>query len=534
MELQHSYSKSGSRFDSFLFKQFLRFCSVGVLNTIIDLLLFNVLLWFLPTKNVAMLLLYNSLACAVAAVNSFCWNKYWTFKQKQPVTFGEVVRFAVITVATVVCNDVIVLLLTQRFPYFMANAALGANVLRFCAIGGTLFISFIGMRAWVFVAGISSRKTVLPVVNRLFHKSPHSLTAVLPAYNEEAAIANTVIRTVNALSTMLNDFEVIVVNDGSKDNTRAIVERLAMQDSRVRLINHAKNQGCGAALVTGFESVSKQWVFYMDSDGQFDIYDLARFLPLIDEFDGVFGYRIDRQDTWMRKLNAWGWNQVVRFVFGIKVRDIDCAFKIFRADYFRNYKLEARGAMLLTEVVYKFVRAGYTYAQIGVRHLPREGGKGTGAKPAVILCAFREMFFYANKWFTEEMEGTFGPKSASGHSQSVPYQQPVATSVPGFAQYSQTPIPTVPAYRQAVAPQIPGVGQYPQTSIPVTPAYQQAMATSISSFEQSSQAFAPAPTITSQGDIPITPRLTLPQQSIPKKPLAPVQQRYGSGYSADR
>ncbi len=145
-------------------------------------------------------------------------------------------------------------------------------------------------------------------------------------------------------------------------------------------------------------------VFFMDSDGQFDIADLERFFAFIDEYDAVLGYRIDRQDTWVRKLNAWGWKMLVRLVFGLHVRDIDCAFKLYPGKFFHEHRLETRGAMINAEILYKFTRAGYTYTQLGVRHLPRHGGRATGAKPAVIARAFREMFTYARKWHREEQE----------------------------------------------------------------------------------------------------------------------------------
>src|SRR5579885_2213612 len=125
----------------------------------------------------------------------------------------------------------------------------------------------------------------------------HRLSVVLPAHNEEAAIAGTIRSVVNALDEWGLDFEVIVVNDGSKDRTQAIVEEIAVGDRRVRLLNHAVNQGYGAALVSGFEAVSgdKTLVFFMDSDGQFDIRDLERFFAHIEEYDAVLGYRIDRK-----------------------------------------------------------------------------------------------------------------------------------------------------------------------------------------------------------------------------------------------
>jgi glycosyltransferase involved in cell wall biosynthesis len=225
---------------------------------------------------------------------------------------------------------------------------------------------------------------------------------ILPAHNEEEVIATTVHSVLDALSMWMLDHEVIVVNDGSQDRTGAILDTIATTHPCLKVIHHAVNQGYGAALVSGFESISNDLVFFMDSDGQFDIHDLERFFPLIEEYDAVLGYRIDRQDTWMRKVNAWGWKILVGMVCGIYVRDVDCAFKLYPASFFHAHKLETRGAMINTEILYKFTRAGYTYTQVGVRHLPRLGGRATGAKPAVILRAFRELFVYALKWHREE------------------------------------------------------------------------------------------------------------------------------------
>jgi glycosyltransferase involved in cell wall biosynthesis len=229
-----------------------------------------------------------------------------------------------------------------------------------------------------------------------------SVSAILPAHNEEAAIAGTVTSVLQALAGWMPEFEVIVVNDGSQDRTGQILDELAARNPRLRVIHHALNQGYGAALVSGFEASCKDFVFFMDSDGQFDIRDLERFFPYLERYDAVLGYRIRRQDTWMRKLNAWGWKMLVRAVFGVQVRDVDCAFKIYSGTFFREHHLETRGAMINTEILYKFKRAGYTYTELGVHHLPRHGGKATGAKPIVILRAFRELFTYALKWRREE------------------------------------------------------------------------------------------------------------------------------------
>jgi glycosyltransferase involved in cell wall biosynthesis len=244
---------------------------------------------------------------------------------------------------------------------------------------------------------LNAQNQALPTVPSTI-KLAYSLSIILPAHNEEVVIGETVRSVRDTVSAWTQDFEIIIVNDGSKDRTREIVESLVADDARIRLINHAQNQGYGAALVSGFAAITKELAFFMDSDGQFDIHDLERFFPLIDTYDAVLGYRIQRQDAWMRKLNAWGWKMLVRLVFGLRVRDIDCAFKLYRSAFFRTCRLETRGAMINTEILYKFTQAGYTYTEVGVHHLPRRGGQATGARPAVILRAFRELFVFALKW----------------------------------------------------------------------------------------------------------------------------------------
>lgn len=232
----------------------------------------------------------------------------------------------------------------------------------------------------------------------------YSLSVIMPAHNEEVAIAGTVRGVIEAVSQWTQDFEVIVVNDGSKDSTQEILESIAAKEPHLRIIRHEVNKGYGAALVSGFEAISKELAFFMDSDGQFDIRDLERFFPLIEKYDAVLGYRVHRQDTWLRKLNAFGWKMLIQFVFKLRVRDIDCAFKLYRAQFFQEQRLETRGAMINTEILYKFTRAGYSYTQVGVHHLPRKGGQATGAKPAVIARAFYELFQCALKWHREERQ----------------------------------------------------------------------------------------------------------------------------------
>jgi putative flippase GtrA len=383
--------------------QFVRFCLVGGLNTFVDVLIFNLLVWSFPTQDSGLLVIYNSVAYGIGALNSFCWNKLWTFRQRSSASRDQVTRFLLVTSMGIICNDAFLWLATNILNSLSLTSFIWINVAKISAIAGSVAVSYLGMRFSVFTKS-EVDDMQYPPSSPPFIVVPGSLSVILPAYNEEALIASTITDVMSVLSSWMHDFEVIVVNDGSKDRTGQIVADLATCDPRIRLINHPVNKGYGAALVTGFESVTREYAFFMDSDGQFDIRDLARFFPLTQEYDAVLGYRIDRQDTWMRKLNAWGWKKLVGFIFGVHARDIDCAFKLFRADFFRANRLETRGAMINAEILYKLARAGYTSTEVGVQHLPRRAGKATGAKLSVILRALREMFVYAEKWRQEEQQ----------------------------------------------------------------------------------------------------------------------------------
>jgi glycosyltransferase involved in cell wall biosynthesis len=231
-----------------------------------------------------------------------------------------------------------------------------------------------------------------------------SLSVVLPAHNEEANIVNTVSMTVHTLQQWVQDFEIVVVNDGSSDETGSLLASLQQQDARIRIITHPVNRGYGAALVSGFDAASKELIFFMDSDGQFDIADLQHFFPYAKNYDAVIGYRMRRQDSWLRKLNAWGWKMVVGLVLGVHVQDVDCAFKLYHADFLHRHHLETRGAMINAEVLYKLKQDGGTVKEIGVQHLPRRAGQATGANIKVILRAFRELWVYARRWKREERQ----------------------------------------------------------------------------------------------------------------------------------
>ncbi len=404
--------------------QMLRFGLVGSLNTLVDLLILNGLLWLFPTTSTLTLLMYNVLAYSLGAINSFLLNKYWTFGYRQRTTWRELVRFALTTLGGIGWSSTILWLASSVLHPVLVNPIVWANVSKVLAIAGTALISYLGMRLWVFVhcsqksdtvtgsffqtdnEAITRRKSDIDNIyaDQHFHDSEkallmtQSLSVVLPVYNEESVIAATIEDVLNALPHWVRDYEVILVNDGSSDRTGDILAAIASSTPQVRVITHERNQGYGAALADGFTAASGELAFFMDADGQFDIHDLPRLLTFINEYDAVIGYRVHRQDTWMRKLNAWGWKTLIGIVLDVHVRDIDCAFKLLHTDFIHHYAPETQGAMINAEMLYKLTHAGYTYREVAVRHRPRHGGKATGANFRVIARAFRELFIYARKW----------------------------------------------------------------------------------------------------------------------------------------
>ena len=218
------------------------------------------------------------------------------------------------------------------------------------------------------------------------------LSIVLPAYNEQGNIERALKSASATASRLASAHEIIVVDDGSSDDTAALVEAWSANDPTVRLVRHDVNRGYGEALRTGFREARLDLVFFTDSDNQFDLDELEAFLPWIDKVGVVAGYRHVRRDPLLRRAMAHAWNALVRVLFYVPVRDIDCAFKLFRREVFDQLDLEAVGAMVNTELMVKLGRSGVGVVEMGVTHYPRTAGTARGAHPKVILRAFSELF----------------------------------------------------------------------------------------------------------------------------------------------
>lgn len=221
---------------------------------------------------------------------------------------------------------------------------------------------------------------------------PPSITVFFPCYNEQENVAKVAQQAIEVLEGLQADYEVIIVNDGSADQTGPVADQIAARHPRVRVVHHLRNLGYGAALQSGFRAATKDLVFHTDGDGQFDLAELPPLLPLMQDYDIVCGYRMNRQDNFVRRMNGRLWTKMTCLLFSLRLRDIDCAFKLYKRAIFNDLKMESTGALISTEVLARAARKGYRITERGVHHYPRTAGKQTGGNLKVILRAFRELW----------------------------------------------------------------------------------------------------------------------------------------------
>jgi glycosyltransferase involved in cell wall biosynthesis len=205
-----------------------------------------------------------------------------------------------------------------------------------------------------------------------------ALSVVLPAFNEEGNIERALRSSADAVAPLVEDYELVAVDDGSRDRTPRILAALQEEmGRRLVVVKHETNLGYGTALRSGFDAARGRLVFYTDADNQFDLKELSGFLPLMEETDAILGYRVGRQDGAFRLLVSNGYNALASFAFGMSVRDLNCSFKLFRREALTSLQLEEDHFFIDSEIVVQLHRAGYRYIQKGVRHYPRTAGKST-------------------------------------------------------------------------------------------------------------------------------------------------------------
>lgn len=231
-----------------------------------------------------------------------------------------------------------------------------------------------------------------------------ALSFFFPAYNEEENVEAVVAEALATLPRFADRFEIVVVDDGSRDRTPELADALAAADPRVRVIHHSPNRGYGGAVRSGLASARMPFVFFTDGDRQFRLDDLGLLISRIDDADAVVGYRIKRSDPRARLVIAWVYKHVLRTVFGAGFRDVDCAFKLIRTELFRRVPLSrvrSDGAFFSAELLLTLRAAGARIRQVGVPHYPRVAGIAAGATPRVVARTLRDLILLrARLWIS--------------------------------------------------------------------------------------------------------------------------------------
>jgi glycosyltransferase involved in cell wall biosynthesis len=218
-----------------------------------------------------------------------------------------------------------------------------------------------------------------------------TVSVILPCYNEEPNVVRVASRASEVMAALVRDYEIIVVNDGSRDRTGEFADELARKDPHIRPVHHATNGGYGMALRSGFKAARMEHAFYTDGDGQFDIAEITRLLDLLGTADIISGIRQHRQDNFMRRMNGKGWSWLSQRMLRFRCKDVDAAFKLYKREIFDRIELKSTGALIVAETLGRAARLGYTIRTVPVTHLPRKAGAATGAKLSVIIRAFREL-----------------------------------------------------------------------------------------------------------------------------------------------
>ena len=218
-----------------------------------------------------------------------------------------------------------------------------------------------------------------------------SLSIFFPCYNEALNVGSMIEQAVKTAEEYGVGYEVLVVDDGSRDNSAEIVRGWSAKNPRVRLIQHPRNLGYGAALRTGLKNAAQELVFLADGDNQFHLSEIEKLFSKIDSCDVVVGYRINRQDKAHRRLNGFLWTQAVKILFGLRIRDVDCAFKLFRRKTLEGLELKSDHLLIHAEILARIQKRKYRIEEIGVNHYPRTAGKATATALGRILKTFVEL-----------------------------------------------------------------------------------------------------------------------------------------------
>jgi glycosyltransferase involved in cell wall biosynthesis len=231
-----------------------------------------------------------------------------------------------------------------------------------------------------------------------------SISVFFPVFNDQESIESLAEKALAVLPTLTDDYEVLLIDDGSTDASASVADDLARNLKHVRVIHHSGNQGYGAALRTGFNNASKELIFYTDGDGQYDVSELALLVPMMsDGVDVVNGYKTKREDNRGRKASGAIYNRVARFIFRLPIRDVDCDFRLVRRAAIDRISLGLSSGAICVELVSKLTSAGCTFREVPVHHYPRIHGKSQFFTPRRVA---RTLFDFFALWLSLSLSGS--------------------------------------------------------------------------------------------------------------------------------
>ena len=261
------------------------------------------------------------------------------------------------------------------------------------------------------------------------------ISAFFPCYNDQETIAEVVEKALRVLEELTDDYEVIVVDDGSTDDSPTIVDELASRHSRVRVVHHEKNRGYGTVVRTGIAHSTKDWIFYTDGDGQYDVEQLRLLYENREGAEVVNGYKVNRSDPWYRKLLGGAYNLAVRTLFRLPIRDVDCDFRLLRGNIARSLELRSSGGAICVEMIKALKAAGCRFKEVPVVHLPRRAGRSQFFRPRHLAVMCWELLVVALR-----PAGFRPPVEAPGSEEGVPRSKhPGRAPDPGSRQGQPEP-----------------------------------------------------------------------------------------------
>lgn len=234
--------------------------------------------------------------------------------------------------------------------------------------------------------------------------NPVYLSVFFPTFNEEENIVEAVARARIELEKLGRPYEIIIVDDASTDRTPQIADELAAGDANVVVYHHFRNTKLGGALRTGFYRAHGEVIFYTDADNPIDMNDILINLPLLNQYDFVTGYRLNRDETMLRAVYSRVYNFLIRLLFGLRVRDVNFSFKLVKRKVIDTVSLHSHGSFIDAELLLEAKRKGFSIGEVGVRYYPRTRGKSTLAKPGIIVTILKEMIQYIYRLCTGKQD----------------------------------------------------------------------------------------------------------------------------------